>query len=124
MRRKIAPATLNRIPHLLEQGLSAAQIADVIGCTVGTLRVKCSQMGISLRQRRPIRSVVRKANGHQALKLVLPPGIIDQLRSRAAQEGVSDSRLASRLLEVIARDGLYDAVLDTKTASNRDPPRG
>src|SRR5215471_8319555 len=124
MRKRITPAALNRIPHFLEQGLSAAQIADVIGCTVGTLRVKCSQMGISLRQQRPIRSIVRKANGHQALKLVLPPGIIDQLRSRAAQAGMSDSRLISRLLEVIARDGLYDAVLDTETASNRARPRG
>ena len=116
MRKRIAPAALNRIPHFLEQGLSAAEIADVIGCTVGTLRVKCSQTGISLRQRRPNRSVVRKAKGHQSLKLVLPPAIIDQLRSRAAQGGMSDSRLASRLLEVIARDGLYDAVLDTETA--------
>jgi len=120
MRKRITPAALNRIPHFLEQGLSAAQIADVIGCTVGTLRVKCSQTGISLRQRRPKSSVVRKANGHQSLTLVLPPAIVDQLRLRAAQGGMSDSRLASRLLEVIARDGLYDAVLDAETTSNLD----
>ena len=118
MRRKITTAALNRIPHFLEQGLGAAEIAHVMGCTVGTLRVKCSQMGISLRRRLPRGSVARKPNRNKALALVLPPAIIDQLRSRAAQEGVSDSRLASRLLEVIARDGLYDAVLDAETLSD------
>jgi len=116
MRKKITAAALNRIPHFLDQGLGAAEIAHTIGCTVGTLRVKCSQLRISLRQRRPKSSIAPNPDRTKPLALVLPPAIIDQLRCRAAQEGISDSRLASRLLEVIARDGLYDAVLDAETA--------
>lgn len=118
MRKKITTAALNRIPHLLDQGLQAAEIAHAIGCTVGTLRVRCSQMGISLRQRRRTNVTPHKGGRHKPLALVLPPSVIEQLRCRAAREGMSDSRLASRLLEVVARDGLYDAVLDTETRSD------
>jgi len=49
-RKKITADLLRRVPGFIEQGLTASNIADAIGCTVGTLRVKCSQMGISLRQ--------------------------------------------------------------------------
>ena len=36
-----------RIPMLVQQGLSAETIAARLGCTVGTLRVRCSQAQIS-----------------------------------------------------------------------------
>jgi hypothetical protein len=35
------------------------------------------------------------------------------LSARAAADGCSEVQLASDLLETIARDGLYDAVLDS-----------
>ena len=35
------------------------------------------------------------------------------LRARAAVSGCSDAQLASELLEVIARDNLFDAVIDS-----------
>ena len=38
---------------------------------------------------------------------------LDRFRKRAAAIGVSEAKLASDLLEVIAQDDLYDAVLDT-----------
>ena len=44
-------AALARVVGLVDHGHSAAQIADEIGCTLGTLRVRCSQHGISLRRR-------------------------------------------------------------------------
>jgi hypothetical protein len=46
----LTPAALARVPMLVNQGLSAAEIAEQMGCTVGTLRVKCSQLQISLRR--------------------------------------------------------------------------
>src|SRR6476620_7539687 len=46
----LTAAALARVSSLVDQGLSAAQIADQMGCTLGTLRVKCSQAGISLRR--------------------------------------------------------------------------
>ena len=85
------------IRQLIDRGFSDSEIADRMGCTVGTLRVKCSQLKISLR--RPG-------------KVVLPQAILDQLVDRAALMGVSAAALAADLLEEIARDNLFDAVLD------------
>jgi hypothetical protein len=84
------------ILDLIAAGLNDLEIAKRLGWTVGTLRVRCSQLGISLLRR----------------KVALPPVIMDQLHQRAESMGVSASALAAGLLEVIARDGLYDAVLD------------
>ena len=91
---KIDPAL---IPVLVDRGLSDLEIANRLGWTVGTLRVRCSQLKISLRRR---------------AKFVLPQAILDQLNQRAALMGVSGPALAADLLEEIARDNLYDAVLD------------
>jgi transcriptional regulator with XRE-family HTH domain len=96
---KIDPALIR---VLIEQGLSDLEIADRVGCTVGTLRVRCSQLKISLR--RPG-------------KVVLPQAILDQLIQRAKLMGVSTTSLAADLLEEIARDDLYDAVLDRDDAT-------
>ena len=50
-RAKVTPAIIPQIALWLEQGLCAKDIAKQIGCTYGTLRVRCSQLGISLRRR-------------------------------------------------------------------------
>lgn len=95
MRKSKVDPALIRI--LIDQGLSDLEIANRMGCTVGTLRVRCSQLKVSLR--RPA-------------KVVLPQSIVDQLARRAALMGVSTVSLAADLLGEIARDDLYDAVLD------------
>jgi hypothetical protein len=46
------------------------------------------------------------------LKVLLPQITTEQLRQRGAIRGISGSTLASELLVTIARDSLYDAVLD------------
>ena len=46
------------------------------------------------------------------LKVLLPQITAEQLRQRGALRGISGSTLASKLLVTIARDGLYDAVMD------------
>jgi hypothetical protein len=61
--KKVTADVLKQIPAFIDQGLTAGDIANLIGCTVGTLRVKCSQMGISLRQKNCQRS---KAARHGA----------------------------------------------------------
>jgi len=142
-------AVLARVASLVDNGRSAAEIASEIGCTLGTLRVRCSQHGISLRRRATGRceaavttldlgalaeanaaarhkSVDRIHTVHQSrtvvsessvevraeLKVLLPQITTEQLRQRGALRGISGSTLASELLMTIARDGLYDAVLD------------
>ena len=89
------------IPALLEAGLSDSEIANRMGWTVGTLRVRCCQLKISLRRK----------NATQR-QVVLPQSIFDQLHQRAAIMGVATSVLVAELLKAIARDGLYNAVLD------------
>jgi hypothetical protein len=46
------------------------------------------------------------------LKILLPRITAEQVRQRGALRGISGSTLASELLVTIARDGLYDAVMD------------
>jgi hypothetical protein len=139
---------LARVASMVEQGRSAAEIADEMGCTLGTLRVRCSQLGISLRRRvagrgkivagmdlvpcAPTQAVTQckagdhaytvgqsrsvagesSGEGRTELKVLLPQITTEQLRQRGALRGVSGSTLAAELLVTIARDGLYDAVLD------------
>ena len=143
----LTQAALARVASLVDDGRSAAEIASEIGCTLGTLRVRCSQHGISLRratgrreavtstinlgaladpaaaQRKSVdrvntvdqsRTVVSESSVEvrAELKVLLPQITTEQLRQRGALRGISGSTLASELLVTIARDGLYDAVLD------------
>ena len=143
----LTQAVLARVASLVDNGRSAAEIASEIGCTLGTLRVRCSQHGISLRRRaagrresaattiglgalaesnaavqrksvESIRSTSRTVVSESSvevraeLKVLLPQITTEQLRQRGALRGISGSTLASELLVTIARDGLYDAVLD------------
>jgi hypothetical protein len=145
----LTQAAFARVASLVDNGRSAAEIASEIGCTLGTLRVRCSQHGISLRRRATGRreaavttmdlgalaesnAVARRKSvdrvntvdqsrtiGSESsvevraeLKVLLPQIITEQLRQRGALRGISGSTLASELLVTIARDGLYDAVLD------------
>ena len=81
-----------------------------MGWTVGTLRVRCSQLKISLRR--------KAANRRQ---FVLPQVIFDDLQQRAEMMGVSTSALVAELLHVIVRDELYNAVLDSDGAGSTRP---
>ena len=140
---------LARIASLVDHGHSAAEIASEMGCTLGTLRVRCSQLGISLRRRaarshgetmtamdlvpsaevndvaggksidrvdrfeqNPAVASVLSSEAPLELKVLLPQITVEQLRQRGALHGISGSTLASQLLVMLARDGLYDAVLD------------
>jgi hypothetical protein len=52
-RQKLVTAdVISQLESWVNSGLSAAAIAERIGCTLGTLRVRCSQFGISLRRKR------------------------------------------------------------------------
>ena len=125
--RKFTPAVIVQIRSFVDDGLSASEIAETIGCTVGTLRVRCSQIGVSLRRtpsqvlpgRKGVSSNSPKANNRRvatgdrvSLSLQLSHTTVDQLRRRAAMKNLSESKFASLLLEIIAHDDLYDALLD------------
>ena len=94
------------IRELVAQGLSNVEIANRMGWTVGTLCVKCSHLKISLRRS------CKKARLKRWPKIPLPDDLFEQLRQRAKIMGVSAAELAVALLKEVARDDLYNAVLD------------
>ena len=117
------------IPVLVQQGLNTEAIAARLGCNVGTLKVRCSQAQISLRVPKevkvvPLVSDPKPPQSKRCFAFALPSTLqlsrvaMSRLRQRADAIGVNEAQLASVLLEVIAQDDLYDAVLDNKAKKN------
>jgi len=88
------------IPAMIADGMGAAAIAEKLGCTLGTLKVRCSQAGISLRAAKHCR-------------LTISPEIMMGLREYANANGCTELKLAIDLLKAIVQDKLYDAVLNS-----------
>jgi len=108
--RIFSPPVYLEIARLVAQGLTAAEIADRIGCKLGTLRVRCSQYGISLRRN----SGVGPSEGASSFRLSirLSQATVQRLHKQARKAQTSGAKLAAELLEAIVRDELYGAVLD------------
>jgi hypothetical protein len=116
MRTMFSPLVFSQIRSLVAQGLSAAEIAQRIGCKLGSLRVKCSQRGISLRQASAARS---ESQFQKRLTISLPENVTLDLQKQADKKGVSEADLVLDLLSAIARDNLYDAVIDSDVRSRK-----
>ena len=85
------------------------------GVTIGTLTVLCSRRGISLRKGGPLLRRTNLTLPDQPLPL--SDGVLKSLRETTRAMGKdSTARLVSDLLEKIASDGLYKAVLDEEAA--------
>ena len=110
------------IPGLIAQGLTHFEIAAQFGVKPNSLKVLCSQRGISLRKPHVPRTTLRKPRlPRTTLSLPdepLPLGAdaLRSLREAARLMGRPVARLASDLLEKIASDSLYMAVLDEQPA--------
>jgi hypothetical protein len=120
------------IPELVHQGLRAEAIADRLGCTVGTLRVRCSQAQISLRVSKDFMVVplvpsskLPKQKRSYSCSFALPTTLrlsqvaLSKLQRHAQEIGVNEADLARDLLEAIALDDLYDAVLNRAKLSEQ-----
>ena len=129
MRTILTAEVLASIPVLVQQGMPAEAIAARIGCTVGTLRVRCSHAGISLRVPKEVKVVPmvplapaptppKSALSKQCFAFAVPTTLelsrvaMSRLRQRAETTGMTEAELVTTLLEMIAQDDLYDAVLD------------
>ena len=119
------------IPVLVQQGLNAEAIAARLGCTAGTLKVRCSQAQISLRVPKEVKVVPlvplvpapkppKPPKQKRSYAFAVPTTLqlskvaMSRLRQRAEATGMTEAELVTTLLEVIAQDDLYDAVLDTE----------
>src|SRR4029079_18694634 len=108
----LTKAVLAATPEMFERGgMRADDIAEKLGCNLGTLKVRCSQAKISLRppgsRRGRPRTDERTIRVSEAALLLL--------QRRATASGKTEAALARELLETIARDDLYDAVLDDES---------
>jgi len=104
-----------RIPVLLLEGMTKDEIAAMYGVTRNTLTVMCSQRGISLRKGGALPKRTNLTLPDEPLPL--SDGVLKSLRKTARAMGKdSTARLVSDLLEKIASDGLYKAVLDEEAA--------
>jgi hypothetical protein len=118
------------IPVLVQQGLNAEAIAARLGCTVGTLKVRCSQAHISLRRPKEVKVVPlvplapasappKPPKQERSSAFAIPTTLqlsrvaMSRLRQRAEAAGVSEAELVTTLIEMIAQDDLFDAVLDS-----------
>ena len=107
---------------LVWQGLNAEAIATRLGCNAGTLKVRCSQAQISLRvpqERKAALSPDKPPQSKRCFAFAVPTTLqlskvaMSRLRQRAEAIGVDEAELVTKLLEVIAQDDLFNAVLDT-----------
>jgi hypothetical protein len=125
--RILTKEVLASIPVLVQQGMDAEAIAAHLGCKVSTLRVRCSQAQISLRVPQevkvvplvPVAKPPKPPKQKRCFAFAVPTTLqlskvaMSRLRQRAEAIGVDEAELVTKLLEVIAQNDLFDAVLDT-----------
>ena len=94
------PEVVDMIRREVAGGVSLESIARQVGCTVGTLRVRCSEKGIHLRRDRAW------------VPISLTTYIEEKLKAAAALKGVTVAQLAAALIACCVADDIVDAVLD------------
>jgi hypothetical protein len=104
--RIFTPSAINTIRRLAAQGKSASEIAEVIGSTSASVRVRCCQLKIALR-RRNARHI-----GGQGLFVSLHDADYAALKRKAADMQKSASELSGDLLRAIIHSDIFEAVLD------------
>jgi hypothetical protein len=109
-RKIFSPLVLSRIAERVDQGFSAAEIADEIGCKLGSLRVRCSEHGISLKRAARYASDRRERRERMVINISKSTALA--LQRQAGNEQMSAAQFAAVLLEAVVRDDLYEAVID------------
>jgi hypothetical protein len=110
---------LTLVREMASRGCSAREIAEVIGSTASSVRVKCSQQKIRLKRgrgpSRASRAIVALPDEHThrvPIIAYLPAPIYAQLVQRANAARKPPSDYASMLLSAVATGEIYKAVLD------------
>jgi hypothetical protein len=106
-------AVVELIRDLADQGKSSSEIAEVIGSTAASVRVKCSKLKIRLTPGRPRLPRAQPRHMREPKRvLYLRPAIYAALKRKAAHMHQSPFQLAEALLEAIISSDIYEAVLD------------
>ena len=127
---KFTPERIQQIKDLVALGETCEQIAATVGVTVGTLKVTCSRLGISLRRPR-VKLVPPATDDGRAAKtapatftismqykgqeqntaLPLTHEMISQLALEASSRDQKIAELAKDLLQGVTEQGLFEEVL-------------
>jgi hypothetical protein len=113
-RRVFTPLVIKTIQELADQGKTASEIAQAIGSTAASVRVRCCQLKISLSRRGRPSLVPRLPRQPERQELVVHIGQVDYagLKRKAAQMDKSPVELAELLVQAVVSANLYEAVLD------------
>lgn|SRR5262249_27759185 len=105
--------------EMAARGCSAPEIAEAIGSTPSSVRVKCSQQKIRLKRGRGPGRLLKRRFGrpegpvHRVpIVAYLPESIYALLVQRANELDKPPSTFASMLLSAIAKSDLYKTALD------------
>jgi hypothetical protein len=131
---KFTPERIQQIKDLVARGVSCEDIAATVGVTVGTLKVTCSKLGISLRRPKwrsgngplPFSTVtcvagentatftviVRHHGEERRTELALTPAMIGRLALEASSQDLSIIELIRDLVLDVARKELVQRVLE------------
>jgi len=133
-RTKLTPERFEQIKRLIASGVSCEDIAATVGVTVGTLKVSCSRLGISLRRPRPaignrlppravfttmttsggakFTVIVRYHDQERTTELPLTITMIGHLALEASARGLTISELVGELVAAAAKQDVVQRVLD------------
>jgi hypothetical protein len=115
MRRRVfTPQVLAAIPELVALGASSEEIAQRIGCPQKSLIVTCCREGISLRRNPQPKRPKQRPRARR--NIMLRSDVIEAFEQHTPGNDRT-VRLVERLLTVIARDNLINAVLDDEVVS-------
>jgi hypothetical protein len=100
-------ANVLKIKALADNGFGAVQIAHAIGSTPASVRNRCSKMKIKLGRTKGF-----GCSAEQCIISNISEASFIELDRHARQREMSAQSLAALLLETIAKDNLFDAVID------------
>jgi hypothetical protein len=111
--KRFSPDEIARIRELAELGLPADAIAKAVGRTPESVRSRAVGLGIKFRPLVPPKCGSR---------FKIPDKLWRDVAMAAAKRGVKPTKLAHLALAAVARDGLWDAVIDAPPSRKPAPP--
>ncbi len=102
------PQNVEKMRRLAAAGSTANEIADAIGASPVTVRRVAAREGILL-----------TGTGNRFLSVEVEKDVALAYQTVARDLGIGPSALANEVLTIVARDGLFAAVLD---AGDDEPP--
>ena len=110
--KKFTPERMEQIRNLVERGWSRDQIAEAVGCTVGSLQVTCSRHGLSLRKSkitfpylvRGQSKMIEETNGQKQTELTISLILEYHGTKRTIPIVLSKETVTSLALEASMRD--------------------